>query len=201
MKRENAPFPSAPFALLLVEGGDEHALFKACAGSLWTRFTCWVASNNQGVFRLAQLAAMDPNAARIGSIGVVLDAEEDPAKALEQATSALSLFPTVPVRLKLILPSSSHRGSVETLVRRAYRDLKTAECTDAFMHCVSAEFSTQALRDKAWVHAYLACSEPKLRWHQAFDAATAPHGFDLSHASLAPLFELVQALAGVIPGA
>lgn len=92
-RRTNPPFPSAPFGLLLVEGGDERAVCEALVGAKeWAGLHCWYGSGRDDLPALAQLAAADPNARFARAVGVLLDVENDRERALAIAAATLAAF-------------------------------------------------------------------------------------------------------------
>lgn len=88
--RENAPLPSTPFALLIVEGGDEVSLCRALNPG--SDLVFWNARGRDNITVLAALAAKDPNIAGARSVSVLLDVEEDAVAARSLAFEALKHF-------------------------------------------------------------------------------------------------------------
>lgn len=65
-RRINPPFPSTPFGLLLVEGGDERGLCEAVAGpETWRGLVCWYGSGRSDLPFLAALAVRDPSSGKM----------------------------------------------------------------------------------------------------------------------------------------
>jgi hypothetical protein len=200
------PFPSKPFGLLLVEGGDEEWLCKAAAGpQIWQELCCWKASGRSDLKNLMLLAKNAPNFGYARSVGLVLDAEDDPAAALKLAEQILAevgnTLPLVhgvvtgpPVRCGVFLsPDGQSAGSSDTLCRAAVRDLKVAACVDALAACASVAHPTRALADKAWLQAYFAMfPEP----HRLGDAFNPKKGLsiDPAHSSFDPLRNFLRSL-------
>lgn len=206
--RANPPLPSTPFALLLVEGGDERGVCQAVAGAAaWSGLVCRSAAGRDDLPSTARLAQLDPNFPLARSIGVVLDMESDPVKAQGIAASTLAVFgvtaapqhgvisaiPGTTLRAgAFFAPDGVSHGSIETLCRRAVRNTALAACVDQLVVCAGAPHSLQARADKGWLRAYLGMSaEPDLRFHQAF---TAADGIDPAHVALDALRAFLLAL-------
>jgi hypothetical protein len=205
-RRINPPFPSTPFGLLLVEGGDERGLCEVVAGpAVWQGLVCWYGSGRSDLPFLAALAARDPSFAHARSVGVLLDLEDDPKEAYRIAQETLAAFGAnaSPVHGLLagqpralgafLAPDGKTPGSIEHLCRLAVRDPKLSACVDALVDCAQPQHSTPALGAKGWLNAYLAmCPDPRLRFHQAF--AAGARGIDPSHAAFDPLRTFLQRL-------
>ncbi|WP_309896634.1 DUF3226 domain-containing protein [Archangium sp.] len=205
-RRTNPPFPTTPFGLLLVEGGDERGLCEAVAGpAVWQGLVCWYGSGGTDLPFLAALAARDPSIAYARSVGVVLDMEDDPKEAYRIAQETLAAFgaTTPPVHGVLagqpralgafLAPDGKSPGSIEHLCRMAVRDPKLSACVDALVGCAQPLHSTAALGAKGWLNAYLAMSpDPRLRFHQAFTAGAG--GIDPAHPAFDPLRNFLQRL-------
>jgi hypothetical protein len=129
----------------------------------------------------ARLAALEPNASKATSVGVLIDAEESPAVALEIARKTISSFLGREVAIEhakvyadsgmrfgaFLLPDGVSKGSVESLCRRAALTGTIADCVDKLFECVASKHSTTALGDFAWMSAYCAMhSDPKQRFYQ-----------------------------------
>lgn len=204
-RRPNPPLPAAPFGLLLVEGGDERAVCEAVAGaSSWAGLHCWCASGQSDLPALGALAAADPNARHIRSIGVVLDAENSVHDAYAIAAKTLAAFdksgalsrgalPAGPPTISAFLvPDGVSKGSIETLCKKAVRSSALAACVDALVACAGSPHTNQARADKGWLKAYLGMlPDPNLRFHQAF---AIPDGIDPNHAVFDPLRTFLRAL-------
>ncbi len=204
-RRPNPPFPAAPFGLLLVEGGDERAVCEAVIGAgAWANLHCWCASGQSDLPALGVLAAVDPNARFIRSVGVVLDVEDDLAHATAIAAKTLNPFggsgapshgalSTGPRPLgAFLVPDGVSNGSIETLCRKAVRDPTLAACVDALVSCAGSPHTNQARADKGWLKAYLGMlPDPTLRFHQSFSTVD---GIDPAHAAFDPLRRFLLAL-------
>lgn len=204
-RRPNPPFSPAPFGLLLVEGGDERAVCEAVAGAgAWAHLRCWCASGQTDLPALGALAAADPNARFIRSVGVVLDIEDDLAKASAIAAKTLAAFggSGAPSHGSLsagprpigafLVPDGANNGSIETLCRKAVRNATLAACVDALVSCAGSPHTNQARGDKGWLKAYLGMlPDSSLRFHQSFAIAD---GIDPAHASFDPLRRFLLAL-------
>jgi hypothetical protein len=198
--RANPELPSRPHAVLIVEGGDERVVCEAVSSrTTWAGICCRVANGRTKLVKEAELIVQDTNLAFARSVGVLLDVEDDPKKALEIAARTLAVFGGAgspvhgvlsgsPLRLGAFLaPDGSTHGSIDTLCRAAARDTILASCVDALVACAGRPHATlgnpKAREDKAWVKAYLAMlPDPDLRFPQAFSL-----GWDPAHAAFAPL--------------
>lgn len=180
--RKRPSFPGKPFGLLLVEGGDEESLCEAVAGpTIWAELCCWKASGRDDLRALARAAKLEPNFGHARSVGLVLDAEDDPRAALKLAGEVLAelgnslpvAHGTVagqPLRFGVFVsPDGQAAGSIEVLCRAAVRDPKLAACVDALTACATAPHPTQALAAKGWLQAYFAMFPVPHRFHDAFD--------------------------------
>jgi len=202
--RKNPAFPPIPFALLLVEGGDERTVCGALVGSFEARgIHCWTAEGGSDLPRLAELASRDPNIGLARSVGVVIDAEDSAEIALKVAQTALRHFGlktpiahgtmstgSPPVGA-FILPDGYTPGCIETLIRRAAPDQTKADCVDQLFSCVGTPQTTTARRDKAWMIAYLALQPRPLRFYEAF-GNSGP--IDVQHSCLDDLRTFLQRL-------
>lgn len=199
-------FPSKPFGLLLVEGGDEEWLCKAVAGpESWQELCCWKASGRDDLKALALLAKNAPNFGHARSVGLVLDAEGDPAASLRLAEQILAELgnsqPLVhgavagqPLRCGVFMsPDGRSPGSSETLCRAAVRDLKVAACVDALVACSAVPHTTRALADKAWFQAYFAMFPEPHRFGDAFDSRRGG-SIDPGHPVFEPLRNFLRSL-------
>jgi uncharacterized protein DUF3226 len=205
-RRPLPPFPSIPFGLLLVEGGDERWLCEAVAGpAVWQGLVCWYGSGRSDLPALAALAARDPSFGNARSVGLVLDLEDDPKGAYRLAEETLAAFgaTTHPVHGLLagnpckqgafLAPDGKAPGSIEHLCQLAVRNQTLSACVDALVGCAQPAHATAAMAAKGWLNAYLAmCPDPKLRFHQAFDPGVG--GIDPSHLVFEPLRNFLQSL-------
>lgn len=200
------PFPSKPFGLLLVEGGDEEWLCKAVSGpAVWQELCCRKASGRDDLNNLALLVKNDANFGHARSVGLVLDAEGDPAASLKLAEQILAAFgnslPLVhgtvagqPLRCGVFLsPDGRSVGSSETLCRAAVRALKVSACVDALVACSAVPHTTQALADKAWLQAYFAMFPEPHRFGDAFDSRRGG-SIDPAHSAFDPLRNFLRSL-------
>ncbi|NOK32663.1 hypothetical protein HMI49_05560 [Corallococcus exercitus] len=203
-KEQQPPFPTEPFGLLLVEGGDEEKLCKAIAGPMgWRGLVCWKASGRADLPNLAKLASMDPSFSHARSVGVLLDMEDDLAgtQALIQkilaalnvsASFAQGAFaPGAPKVGVFVSPDDQQRGSIEGLCKQAVRNPALAACVDTLVACAGHPHRTEAREMKGWLDAYLAMQHKPVRLHQALEDSEV---FDLNHAAFDPLRAFLQAL-------
>ncbi|AGC49292.1 hypothetical protein MYSTI_08026 [Myxococcus stipitatus DSM 14675] len=202
----NPQFPTKPFGLLLVEGGDELRLCEAVAGpTTWAGLVAWKAQGREDLPSLARLATMAPSFSHARSVGVLFDMEDDTSKAQSLAQQVLQILgaapgtPTVhgalagqPRKLGVfIAPDGQQIGSIEKLCMQAVRSPQLAQCVNTFVACSGAPQPTQALRDKGWLSAYLSMLPSPLRFYQAL---TEPQGIDPAHPVFDPLRAFLQSL-------
>ena len=205
-RRSNPSMPTAPFGLLLAEGGDEIAVCRALASTTGATLCCWNAGGRD-LPNLARLAISDPNYRHARSVGIILDIEADLASARQLAEETLGVFAiTTPVahgvftsgspRVGVFLsPDGITPGAIETLCRQAVHDSTLAACVDQLVTCAGAphaqRMNARAAEDKGWLKAYLGMlPEPDLRFHQAF----VPGGIDANHTAFDSLRAFVRAL-------
>lgn len=194
-RRANPPMPGASFSLLLVEGGDESAVSRALLPP--TSTVClWVARGRSDLPRLARLASLDPNFRFARRVAILLDTEEAISDAIAIAAAAYgalgsaafpahAMFSSDPVPIGVfVAPDGVSPGSIETLCRAAVTDVAVAACVDALVACGGTRQPTQALRDKAWMQAYLAMRKEPCRFHEAFGN---PPAVEPGHAVFGPL--------------
>lgn len=199
------PFPTKPFGLLLVEGGDEQKLCEAVAGpTIWNGLICWKASGRADLPKLAKLATLDPSFAHARSVGVLLDMEDEPAETHDLAQRTLAeLGVTTPFVHGAFIPGAAPRvgvfvspdgtrtGSIDGLCKQAVRNPTLASCVDTLVTCAGQPHTTQARGMKGWLDAYLAMQPKPVRLHQALESAEV---FDLAHPVFDPLRAFLQAL-------
>lgn len=199
------PFPTRPFGLLLVEGGDEQKLCEAIAGpAIWDGLVCWKASGRADLPSLAKLATLDPSFRHARSVGVLLDMEDDPVDTgnlIQRTLAALNVTtpfvhgvftpgaaPKVGV---FVSPDGGQTGSIDGLCKQAVRDPALASCVDALVTCAGQPHTTAARGMKGWLDAYLAMLPKPVRLHQALEDTQV---FDLNHTVFDPLRAFLQAL-------
>lgn len=202
----NPPFPTKPFGLLLVEGGDELRLCEAVAGPVtWAGLVAWKAQGREDLSNLARLATMDPSFGHARSVGVLFDMEDDTNTAQSLAQQVLQILggapgaPAVhgslagqPRKLGIfIAPDGQQTGSIEKLCMQAVRSQQLAQCVNTFVACANSPHPTQALRDKGWLNAYLSMLPSPLRFYQAL---SEPQGIDPAHPAFDPLRAFLQSL-------
>nr|WP_254624171.1 DUF3226 domain-containing protein [Myxococcus sp. CA033] len=138
------------------------------------------------------------------SVGVLLDVEDDPASAYDLARRTMvalgggldvpvhGTFEGQPRKLGVFLTPDGHQpGSIEKLCKQAVRNQELARCVDALVTCAGAPQSTQALKDKGWLNAYLAMLSSPLRFYQVLQH---PQGIDPAHTAFDSLRAFLQSL-------
>ncbi len=206
MSRANPAIPPSACGLLLVEGGDERAVCQAIvAPATWSKLLCWNAHGRNNLPSAAAIAARDANFASVHSIGILLDAEDDPAgaealagqtiTALGGIPSTATVFSGTPRTGFFVAPTAGVPGCIETLCRRAVRSPKLTQCANDFVTCSGPTHATVGQRDKAWLNAYISMlDDPDLRFHQ--ENVFADHqGVDPAHAAFAQLNAFLVSLA------
>ena len=200
---KNEPFPTRPFVLLLVEGGDERVVCQEVAEStVWANIHCWDSKGRQNLPYLAEAAKRAPNFEFARSVGVIMDVEESLAESQELAARTLATFGGVgiPVHGQMsvgpprfgvfVMPDGASAGSIETLCRQAMKDQKLATCVDALLACAGFPHQNQALTAKGWLQAYLAMLPKPRRFHEAFTCSAV----DPSHTCFDELRRFLSAL-------
>ena len=185
--------------MFLVEGLDERRVLEALG---LPNHACVRPVHGRSKFVADAISASkDPNFWAVESIGVVLDAEDDPKEARELALRTLAVLGfedggaggrvgTEERRKKafFVLPDERSPGSLEGVVRRAAPDEPWRRCADQWEACVGGSRSP-AHRDKAWLRvAAAALSNPSDGWPRLLER------LDLGHPSFDALREFVATL-------
>jgi hypothetical protein len=203
--RKQPSLPNKPFALLLVEGGDEEAVCSYVAGTHWATITCLRANGRRKLLpEIALIASKDQNFHFARSVGVVLDAEESVPDSILLATETLknvglgvtathgTILAGHPRLGAFIAPDGTSKGSIESLCKLSIKDPAHGSCVDALVTCAKPAHSTVARAAKGWLEAYLGMmAEPSTRLHQAFEASD---GLDASALVFDPLRTFLQSL-------
>lgn len=184
--------------VLLVEGDDEVRVVSAVDPHKPDR----VVRDARGQSNLrneADALSRDPQFPALRSVGLLLDAEDDPATATALARQALRLL-GCPVDTHhaqvhedagrrwgfFLFPDGASPGALESLLRRAIDPTApSAVCATAWAACAAAPRPNVAQADKAWLRV-AAAAWPKVRegWPQLLGQ---PGGILLSHPTLTPL--------------
>lgn len=163
--------------LLLVEGRDEKLFFTALMGapSGASLPECQViALGRQGFRRQLKALAVSIRGGWVESLGVVRDADDHSAGALQSVCDSLvatgfpspishgAIVGTNPRVGVFVMPDGTNPGALEALCRRSVETEPPGSCVEEYLHCLDerggwgrAERST-TLHDKAFVHAFLA---------------------------------------------
>lgn len=198
--------------LLLVEGTDEARFFSALLGKAGGECEMQVLAIGGKDALRRNLRILDSQLARSGitcrSLGVVRDADDDPAGSLRSVRDALRGYGWEPPARAgvvtgdtprvgiFVLPDGQGQGALETLCRRAVEESVPGLCAEQFLDCLRKagheETSRGANADKAFVHAYLASGRnPVARVGEAADQGR----WDFDHPAFAPLVEFVSRLS------
>lgn len=196
------PFPDGSFSILLVDGGDDWRLVSALMGPRGDL----VRGSDRDTDVLVRLAIGQSGFDRAVAVGVVADCEADPAGRLASARAAIAQIPGAPSDLShsevrtvggrrfglFLVPDGDTPGSLETLLRRAWRPTARDRCVDDYFACVGPNGATVANRDKAWLKAWTAgATNPDLRPEQLIGK-----DIDVGHAAVDPLRRFLAALVG-----
>ncbi len=175
---------------LLVEGRDAEKFFEALIKAM-ALYDLQI-QNFGGVDELQgflkALVRSGEFKAKVSSLGIVRDAEDNPAAAFQSVCGALRnvglAVPTQPQRAAelyprvsvLILPDSSTRGMLETICLRAISDQPIMKCIDEYFDCIQTKVGALPKNlDKAKVHAFLSSmTRPHLTFGQSAEAGYWP---------------------------
>ncbi len=161
--------------LLLVEGMDEVNLIEAMLRRWNIGGVQVIEVGGKFGFRTGLEAVMEDAMARginLSAIGIMRDADDSPARALQSVTDALGSLdlaapgshgafaqgtPSVGV---FILPDGRSPGAVEDLCWQAVRDTPAGRCAEAYLECLqgSAALTSKNVA-KTLAHAYLSAQE------------------------------------------
>ena len=162
--------------LLLVEGRDEVNLFNAlisrCVGDAPYIQIIQAGGISQFPSRLKAIQTAAKTRPDLQSIGVIRDADENPAGAFQSVCAHLSTVgfdaprahgaftggtPSVGV---FIVPTDTQQGAIETLCRRSVEDSAAGRCVEQYLQCLEEHDAIRsANRDKSFAHAYLASTQ------------------------------------------
>ena len=199
--------------LLLVEGKDEELFFRAFIESeLSGRASeCQVIALGKHRFRprFAGLAT-DIHTRDVKSVGVVRDADEHAARALQSVCDALAAagFPAPGSHGEIVgasprvgvfvMPDGRSPGALEALCRRSVESEPAGSCVRDYLECLKkregwrdgTERNT-AQRDKAFVHAYLASrGDPVARTGEGAKQGV----WDFGHGAFGPITDFLREL-------
>ncbi|MGC9515338.1 DUF3226 domain-containing protein [Methanocrinis sp.] len=173
--------------LLLVEGMDDANFFAALLKDLnLNDIEIWpIGIGRNFKVRLGTLRKLS-GFARVKSIGVIRDADDNPSSAFESVCQALKdneLYAPdsygcrstgTPVTSILILPDGmSSKGMLESLCLRAIKDDPVMSCIDGYFDCIyrCGIDQREVVKDKAKIHVYLASqNEPDKRLGESAQA-------------------------------
>lgn len=189
--------------LVLVEGGDDQALVAAMIRheGLDNFQVHNMFGKQSWTDRFGTVAKQLDFRSNVKSVGLVMDADNNPDGAWDSCTAALVNSglpaPTEPLTLAgatisaaiMIVPSRSERGALEELCLRSF-DPQRIACVDGYFACL-AEFSTNRGRGKGYAQAYLAGLQSAPR-----DLAVACHRnmIDMGHPAFDEIRTFVHAL-------
>ena len=195
--------------LLLVEGMDEVNLFKALMGHLFgaeARIQVIDAGGKDSFpRRLNAISTAAQTRPTLRAIGVVRDADDDPAGAFASVCQQLrnvdyappaghgKFSDAVPSIGVFIVPDGNEPGAIETLCRRSKEDDKVAMCVEEYLSCLHEHEAMKSRNvDKSFAHAYLAAMEdPVARVGEAARQGT----WDFGSPVFAELSEFLRQLA------
>ncbi len=166
--------------LMLVEGRDEvnlfHALIQHRLPELASEFQVIDAGGkDQFPAKLSALQIAAQTRATLRSIGIVRDADDNPAGAFQSVCDHLrnaGLLPPdhhasfsggEPAVGVFIVPDGIQTGAIETLCRRSVEGQDTAQCVDQYLDCLAERGVLKSTsHDKSFTHAYLAAARDPL---------------------------------------
>ena len=213
------PIKDTASHLLLVEGKDEERFFSALLESELSGSVseCQVIALGKNRFRpRLQGLAIHIRGSSVRSIGVVRDADEHPAGALQSVCDALAAadFPkpglhgaiveTNPRVGVFVMPDGHSPGALEALCRQSAESEPAGSCVLEYLDCLKkregwgdgTERNT-AQRDKAFVHAYLASREDPV----ARTGEGAQQGvWNFRHEAFRPVTEFLRKLTAESSG-
>jgi hypothetical protein len=111
-----------------------------------------------------------PGFARVEKLGIIRDADDDPAAAAGSVDGAIAqagFEPNLTVK-KMIIPSPTESGALENLCLRTIAGQPLAACIEEFLSCATRATTIQhtstTAKAKARIHAWLSAQrEPDLR--------------------------------------
>lgn len=162
--------------LLVVEGDDGRVFFQAMLQHLALPHAIQVMSfgGNRELAKYLQTLTLSPRFAMVEAVGIVRDAETNPAGAFQSAQAAIakaglncppsagdrsSGAPAVSV---FILPDATTPGMLETLCLRSVAERPALRCVEALFTCLDGQrVPRPSPMEKARAHAFLAtCPKP-----------------------------------------
>lgn len=181
--------------LLLVEGMDDANFFAALLKDLNLEdIEIWPIGIGRSFKKNLKILGKLSGFARIKSIGVIRDADDNPSAAFESVRNALndnglsapnsygSRSTGTPITSILILPDGmSSEGMLESLCLSAIKDDPVMSCIEGYFDCISGCGIDQreVVKDKAKVHVYLASqNEPDKRLGESAQANYWKSQFD-----------------------
>jgi len=168
--------------VLIVEGEDEKRLFSEMLAYLDLRDVEIRDIGGKSKFRRnIKALRMTSGFDMVTSIGVVRDADEDPAAALQSICDALEnadlARPTDPLQpagdspkvVVMIVPNEETPGMLEDLCLQSVREDPAMRCVDEYFECLQEQLELLPRNlSKARVHVFLASRErPDLRLGEA----------------------------------
>ena len=191
--------------LLLVEGRDEERFFPSLFNYLGISNVQIVSYQGTPNFRRNLRAFMVTEGFdQLGSIGIVRDADQSAASALQSIQAHLGnlglpvpdtfMTPTgsAPSVSVFVMPNNADKGALEKLCLESLQDDPAMRCTEEYVKClIDALDELPENMDKAKMHAFLSSRE-KFYLHigEAADAGC----FDWNHPSFAQLAGFLQSL-------
>ena len=199
--------------LLLVEGKDEELFFRAFLESELPgeapKFQVIPLGKDRFRHQFAGLA-VDIRTRDVRSVGVVRDADEHAARALQSVCDALTAagFPVPGSHGEIVgasprvgvfvMPNGRSPGALEALCRQSVESEPAGSCVTEYLECLKkrerwgdgTERNT-AQRDKAFVHAYLASrGDPVARTGEGAKQGV----WDFGHGAFGPITDFLREL-------
>lgn len=196
---------------LLVEGKDGLNWFRTLLQHMGIGGV--QAQNYRSVSELRsflQMFARAPGFVNVTAVGIVRDAETNPASdALASVRGALENAglpaPSVPDTIAagpprvsvLILPDGESPGMLESLLGETVRGTPVADCIDEFLKCAERDGESEINRpEKAFAHAFLATRPDP---HVSVGVAAQKGYWDLNHPALDGVRSFLSSLARSSP--
>jgi hypothetical protein len=202
MSRATRVCPPNATTALFVEGGDDERMVQRLLPDLPLFIQVFDGRAPKQLADRARAARNDPGWYGIRRVGVILDAEEDPAASWALAMTVFTAIdwpqPSTEATVHVdgdrwsgaaLVPGPGQPGGSETLLLATAQEAER-RCIDAFFTCTPNPGTTVAQRDKARVQVLAASRTAKGRPDQLWSTV------DPAHPALHPLRAFLNRLAG-----
>jgi hypothetical protein len=195
--------------VVLVEGVDDQAIVSKLIEMMnLSNFHVVDVNGKSGWSRKVGLIAKDPNfVSNVMAFGVVRDADENPAAALNSCKTAfmraglptpgrpLEVATGRPSTAILIAPSANTAGAIEELCLASF-DQQRADCVDSYFECITQKGFPVSPTSKGKVQVYLGGLQPPAR---DIVVATERGQIDLANSCFDDIRLFLTNLSGVSP--